>query len=70
VAMASDGPPLTRLYSTIAKSFYSKIGEKWCPCVLLVPVRSGMGRCDVIAGVVGDRLMMLARQRESLAPKG
>src|SRR6516162_2254101 len=29
-----------------------------------------MGRCDVSAGVVGDRLMRLARQRESLAPKG
>src|SRR6516162_8117642 len=29
-----------------------------------------MGRCDVSAGVVGDRLMGLARQRESLAPKG
>jgi hypothetical protein len=67
--MESDGLPLTRSYATIAKSLYPTAGVQWCSCVLRLPVRSGMGRCDVSAGAVGAWVTTLKRQREFLAHK-
>ena len=67
--MESDGLPLTRSYAMIAKRLYPKAGVKWCSCVLRLPVRSGMGRCDLSAGSVGAWVTTIERQREFLDPK-
>jgi hypothetical protein len=53
----------------IAKCLYPKAGVKWCSCVLRLPVRSGMGRCDLSAGSVGAWVTTIERQREFLDPK-
>ena len=69
VTMESDGLPLTRSYSTIAKSLYPKARVKWCSCMLRIPVRSGMGRCNVSVGALGDWITTIKRRREFLDPK-
>ena len=67
--MESDGLPLPRSYATSAKSLYPKARGKWCSCMLRIPVRSGIGRCNVSAGASGDWMTTIKRRREFLDPK-
>jgi hypothetical protein len=68
--MESDGLLLTRSYATIARSLYPKAGVRWCSCMLLAPIRSGLGQCGVSVRSVGDGLSTIERLREFLDPKG
>jgi hypothetical protein len=69
VTIESDELPLTRSYATITKGLYSRARVKRCSCVLLIPIRSGMGQCDVSVGALGDWMTTIKRRREFLDPK-